>query len=82
MKKVSMYVLKRDLASVISEAEAGTEILVTKHNVPVARLTAPGMQHLRVGERFGKANLKPAIAGRASGRYMQILMEDRRAGHE
>jgi prevent-host-death family protein len=82
MKKVSMHVLKQELASVIAEAEAGTEILVTKHNVPVARLTAPGMQHLRIGERFGKANLKPAIAGRVSGRYLEVLMEDRRAGHE
>ena len=34
-----MYELKNDLAAIIAEAETGTDVLVTRHNKPVARLT-------------------------------------------
>jgi prevent-host-death family protein len=80
MKKVSMYGLKQELASVVAEAETGAEILITRHNKPVARLTGPGSQHLNQGALFGKANLKPAVRGKTSGRYLQFLLEDRRSG--
>jgi len=79
MKKVPMYVLKQELASVIAEAGAGTDILITRHNKPVARLTGPGTQHVHGGKRFGNANLKPAIRGKTSGRYLKILLEDRQS---
>jgi antitoxin (DNA-binding transcriptional repressor) of toxin-antitoxin stability system len=77
MKSVSMYGLKQELASVIAEAEAGTEILITKHNKPVARLTLPGTQHLHTGSKFGRGRLKPAVKGKTDGRYLQILEDDR-----
>ncbi len=82
MKYVPMNVLKQDLASVIAEAEAGTEIIVTRHNKPVARLTSAGAQHVRQGSGFGKGSLKPAVRGKTAGRYLQILKEDRRTGRQ
>ena len=72
-----MYGLKQDLASIVAEAEAGTEILITRHNKPVARLTHPGIEHLHTGSNFGKGRLKPAVKGKTAGRYLQILEDDR-----
>ena len=80
MKNVPINVLKQDLASVIAEAEAGTEIIITRHNKPVARLTSAGVQHVHQGSAFGQGSLKPAVRGKTAGRYMQILKEDRRTG--
>lgn len=77
MKLVSIYGLKQGLASIIAEAKAGNEVLITKHNKPVARLTRPGAEYLHFGSQFGKANLKPAVRRKTSGRYLQILEEDR-----
>jgi prevent-host-death family protein len=82
MKKVSIYGLKQEMASVIAEVETGAEILITRHNKPVARLIGAGSQHLNRGARFGKANLKPAVRGRTAGRYLQMLVEDRHSGRE
>lgn len=82
MKTVSMYGLKQGLAAVIAETEAGTEVLITRHNKPVARLSRPGAEHIHCGARFGKANLKPAVRRRTAGRYLEFLEEDRRAGRE
>lgn len=79
MKSVPMYGLKQELASVIAEAEAGNDVLITRHNKPVARLTRPGTEHLHAGDQFGKAKLKPAIKAKTAGRYLQILEEDRGA---
>jgi antitoxin (DNA-binding transcriptional repressor) of toxin-antitoxin stability system len=82
MKTVSMYGLKQELASIIAETEAGADVLITRHNKPVARLTRPGTEHLHRGFQFGKASLKPALRKRTAGRYLQILEEDRRADRE
>jgi antitoxin (DNA-binding transcriptional repressor) of toxin-antitoxin stability system len=79
MKLVPMYGLKKDLASIIAEAEAGNEVIITRHNKPVARLSRPGTEHLHAGSRFGKAKLKPALKKKTAGRYLQILEEDRGA---
>lgn len=77
MKKVSMHDLKQGLASVIAETEAGSDVLITRHNKPVARLTRPDAQHLHRGSDFGKASLKPALSKKTAGRYLMILKEDR-----
>ena len=77
MKLVPMHGLKQELASIIAEAEAGNEVLITRHNKPVARLTRPGAEHLHLGSKFGKAKLKPAVKGKTAGRYLQALEEDR-----
>jgi antitoxin (DNA-binding transcriptional repressor) of toxin-antitoxin stability system len=77
MKYVPIHELKQGLASTIAEAEAGGEVLITRHNKPVARLTRPGAEHLHPGIHFGKAKLKPAVKGKTAGRYLRILEEDR-----
>jgi prevent-host-death family protein len=82
MKKVSIYVLKQGLASVIAEAQAGTDVLITRHNKPVARLTGAGAEHLHRGSSFGRANLKPAVRNRTGGRWLEFLVEDRRGIRE
>ncbi len=77
MKSVPINELKRNLASIVAEAEAGCDVIVTKHNKPIARLTRPDSQHLNRGSQFGKAKLNPVIKGKTAGRYLQILAEDR-----
>jgi antitoxin (DNA-binding transcriptional repressor) of toxin-antitoxin stability system len=78
MKKVSMHNLKQELASYVGEAADGAEIMITRHNKPIARLSHPGSEHVHQGARFGKANLKPAVRVKTAGRYLQMLQDDRR----
>jgi len=82
MKKVPIHTLKQELASVIAEAEAGMEIVITRHNKSVARLIDAGGRHLHRGVRFGKASLKPAVRGNTGGRYLELLKQDRYADSE
>ncbi len=77
MKKVSMHQLKQELASVIAEDESGREVVITRHNRPVARLIRAETQHLHRGSQFGKAKLQPALHGATRGRYLAFLQEDR-----
>jgi prevent-host-death family protein len=79
MKTVSIDALKRHLSSLIDEAAAGERIVITKHRKPVAALTAADTEHVRVGARFGRARLKPALKGPTKGQYLAVLLEDRRA---
>jgi prevent-host-death family protein len=81
MKLVPIYELKQDLASVIAEAEAGNDVVITRHNKPVARLTRLETRHLHAGPQFGKPRLRPAVRGKTAGRYLQILEEDRGTAH-
>jgi prevent-host-death family protein len=80
MKYVSINDLKQGLASVIAEVQTGTEILITRHSKPVARLSGPEVRYLRRGSQFGKASLKPAVRRKTAGRYLELLEEDRRGG--
>jgi prevent-host-death family protein len=82
MKYVSINELKQGLASVIAEVQSGTEVLITRHSKPVARLSGPEVQYLRRGLQFGKASLKPAVRRKTADRYLQFLEEDRRGGGE
>ena len=77
MESVPMYGLKKERASIVAEAEAGNDVIITRHNKPVARLPRPGTEYLHVGCQFGKARLKPAVKGKTAGRYPRILKEDR-----
>jgi antitoxin (DNA-binding transcriptional repressor) of toxin-antitoxin stability system len=77
MKLVPIYELKKDLASIIAEAKEGNEVLITRHNKPVARLSRPGTEHVHTGSQFGNARLKPAVKNKTAGRYLQLLEEDR-----
>ena len=82
MKNVPIKVLRQDLATFIAEAEAGTEIIVTRHNKPVARLTRISAPSVHQGVRFGQGSLQPVVRGKTAGRYLQILKEDRRTGRQ
>jgi antitoxin (DNA-binding transcriptional repressor) of toxin-antitoxin stability system len=77
MKIVPMYGLKQGLASIVAEAETGNDVLIAKHNKPIARLTRPESEHLHLGSQFGKARLKPVVKGKTAGRCLEILKEDR-----
>jgi prevent-host-death family protein len=72
-----MNELKQELASIVAEAAGGNDVLITKHNRPIARLTGAETQHLHLGANFGKAKLKPAVKAKTAGRYLQMLEEDR-----
>jgi prevent-host-death family protein len=80
MKYAPINELKQDLASIIAEAEAGSDVVITRHNKPVARLTHLDDEHLHRGANFGKAKLKPVVKGKTAGRYLQLLEEDRGVG--
>ena len=74
--------LKQDLSSIIADAGNGAEILITRHNRPVARLTRPAADHSHRGARFGNAALKPALRAKTAGRYLEFLDDDRGSGGE
>ena len=78
MKTVSIDELKRRLSWFIDQAAAGERFIVTKHRRPVASIAAAGTEHLRIGSRFGRARLKPALKGPTRGQYLAVLLEDRR----
>ena len=80
MKQVTIQELKRHLSKLVSEAEAGEQILVTRHKHPVAQLSSAGLRHLHVGTHFGKAKLRPLLQGESKGRYLKELLRDRREG--
>lgn len=78
MKKVSLQDLKRNLSAIVSEAARGTTVVITKHQRPVAFLSAADLHHLHLGRDFGKASLKPHLKRATRGRYLEVLAEDRR----
>lgn len=82
MKKISIQDLKAQLSSVIAEAESGSTILVTRHNRPVAKLEPADFFRCHVGQHFGEAKLKPLLKANTRGRYLDVLLEDRRGGND
>lgn len=77
MKSVPIAVLKRHLAAMVDEAAKGERLVITRHNQPLAYLSAVDSQAVHVGRRFGKASLAPALRRATSGRYLRVLEEDR-----
>jgi prevent-host-death family protein len=77
MKRVSIQDLKATLSAVLSEAEAGQTVVITRHNEPIARLMPPLPPGLHRGKDVGKEELRPALkkAGRIP--YLSALLEDR-----
>ena len=82
MNKVSIHELKQALASVIEQVQAGTEILITRHSKPVARLSRPELEQVHRGSRFGNADLKSLHRSKTAGRYLEFLAQDRRGEQE
>jgi prevent-host-death family protein len=78
MKKVSYQDLKRELSRCLDEASSGEELLVTRHNKPVALLVSARRAGVHVGSRHGKGAPRPAFSGKTKGVYLDELMADRR----
>lgn len=77
MKRISIQDLKAGLSGVIAEAEAGSTILITRHQDPVAQLGPPRPVHVHGGTRTGTGVIEPAIRRGTAGRYLDVLRDDR-----
>jgi prevent-host-death family protein len=77
MKKVSIQDLKATLSRAIADAEAGTTLLITRHNEPVAKLGPARAATVPAGRRAGGRRLTSAVKRATKGRYLAVLMEDR-----
>ena len=81
MESVPIHELKRRLSQLIAAAEAGETLLVTRHKRVVARIVPPE-EHLHVGRRFGSGSIQPLLHGVTRGRYLEVIADDRRGGHD
>ncbi len=77
MKRISIRDLKAQLSGAISEAEAGSTIVITRHNAPVAQLSPARSLHVSRGKRVGTGRIKPAMKRGTKGRYLAVLKDDR-----
>ncbi len=78
MKRISIQDLKARLSAAVAEAEAGSTIVITRHNEPVAQLSPALSRHLHRGEHAGKGRITPVLKKRGTkGRYLAVLLEDR-----
>jgi prevent-host-death family protein len=78
MKKVPIHEIKGHLSEVVAEAESGQTILITRHNRPVARLGPAGPLHTHAGKSHRGATLRPLLKQGTRGRYLSVLLDDRR----
>ena len=79
MEIVPIHVLKQQLARVISAAESGETLLITRHKRVVARIVPPE-PHVHVGRLVGKSSLRPLLKNATRGRYLDVIADDRRGG--
>ena len=77
MKKVAIQDLKAGLSGLVSAAEAGDTILITRHNEPVAQLGPARADRVHRGARVGLGRVQPAVKRGTKGRYLSVLLEDR-----
>ena len=77
MKTVSIEELKRKLSGLLTQAADGERIVVTRHKRRVATICAVDQEHVRVGSKFGRARLRPALEDGSHGKYLGVLAEDR-----
>jgi prevent-host-death family protein len=82
MKEISIQDLKAQLSAAIAEAESGHVILITRHNRPVARLSPADVPQVHVGRKLRSSNLKPLLKQATRGRYLSVLLDDRRGGDD
>jgi prevent-host-death family protein len=78
MKEISIQDLKAKLSAAVAEAESGHIILITRHNRPVARLAPADVPHIHVGKSLRRRALKPLLKQATRGRYLTVLLDDRR----
>jgi prevent-host-death family protein len=77
MKMVSIQALKARLSAVVAEAESGDTIIITRHNTPVAQLSAARTESVHYGKNVGRGRIRPALKSGTKGRYLEVLLEDR-----
>jgi prevent-host-death family protein len=78
VKTVPINELKKQLSALLREVAGGQRILITKHNRPVAVLQSADLEHVHAGKHFGRAALRAALHRPTRGRYLEVLLEDRR----
>lgn len=78
MKTVPIQELKRNLAALVDAAAGGEQILITRHNRPVAMLTPAVHEAVRTGTRFGEASIRP-LEGLALDRPIAAVLADDRS---
>jgi prevent-host-death family protein len=78
MRRIPVQDLKARLSAAVAEAESGETLIVTRHNEPVAVLGPARSPHVHRGPRVGQLRLRPAARRATKGRYLAILLEDRR----
>lgn len=79
MKRISIQDLKSGLSAAIAEAEGGKTMLVTRHNRVVARLSPATPGKASDGGAALNGPLVPLLRRATRGRYLAVLMDDRRA---
>ncbi len=77
MKLVSIQDLKARLSALVTEAESGETIVVTRHNAAVAQLGPARARAVHRGKNVGAGRIKAAVKRGTNGRYLEILLEDR-----
>jgi prevent-host-death family protein len=82
MRQISMQDFKKHLSAVMAEVAAGAKVLITRHKRPLAQLSSAELEHVHVGSRFGKPEIKPLFRGKTRGRYLEVLDDDRRGAEK
>ena len=77
MKQISIQDLKARLSAAISDAQAGSTIVITRHNQPVAKLIPARSQDVHRGKEAGKGGIRPGLKVRIKIPYLATLAEDR-----
>ena len=79
MKRISIQDLKSGLSAAVAEAEGGKTVLVTRHNRVVARLSPATPWKSPEGGAPLSEPLVPLLRRATRGRYLGVLMDDRKA---
>jgi prevent-host-death family protein len=77
MKLVSIQHLKARLSAIVTQAESGDTIIITRHNAPVAQLSPTRTQSVHRGKNVGSSRIRAALKRGTNGRYLKVLLEDR-----
>jgi prevent-host-death family protein len=77
MKMVSIQDLKARLSEMVTAAESGDTIIITRHSAPVAQLSPTRTESVHRGKNVGSSRLRAALKRGTKGRYLEVLLEDR-----
>ena len=74
---VSIQDLKARLSEMVTAAESGDTIIITRHSAPVAQLSPTRTESVHRGKNVGSSRLRAALKRGTKGRYLEVLLEDR-----